>query len=288
MTRKITVAAAQTGPVLQSMASGVEAACAMVQEAARQSVDIVCFPEVFLAPFFPSRLIQDYEKHFLTLPSPVTAPLFTLAREKKVNLVFGYAERDGAYFYNAAAVFDRAGRHLGTYRKTHIPAYFPSELRGGTGSYEKFYFSPGTGLPVFEVDGIRFGIQICNDRLYPEPSRKLALNGAEIIFMPIAYATYGNDNYRVAIWDLPLQARAFDNGVFVVAANRVGDENGRRHIGKSAIVNPLGGRIMKQAGMQAPELLVAAIDLDDVDKARRSLPWWRDRRPDLYGNLDPA
>jgi N-carbamoylputrescine amidase len=97
-----------------------------------------------------------------------------------------------------------------------------------------------------------------------------------------------NDNYRVAIWDLPLQARAFDNGVFVVAANRVGDENGRRHIGKSAIVNPLGGRIMKQAGMQAPELLVAAIDLDDVDKARRSLPWWRDRRPDLYGNLDPA
>jgi len=288
MTRKITVAAAQTGPVVGSMTSGVEAACAMVREAASQSVDIVCFPEVFLAPFFPNRLIQDYEKHFLTLPSPVTDPLFALAREKRVNLVFGYAERDGPYFYNSAAVFDRAGRHLGTYRKTHIPAYFPSELRGGTGSYEKFYFSPGTGLPVFEIDGIRFGIQICNDRLYPEPSRKLALNGAEIIFMPIAYATYGNDNYRVAIWDLPLQARAFDNGVFVVAANRVGDENGRLHIGKSTIVNPLGGRIMKQAGMEAPELLVAAIDLDDVEEARRSLPWWRDRRPDLYGNLDPA
>ena len=288
MTRKITVAAAQTGPVVGSMASGVEAACAIVQEAARESVDIVCFPEVFLAPFFPSRLIQDYEKHFLTLPSPVTDPLFALAREKRVNLVFGYAERDGPYFYNSAAVFDRAGRHLGTYRKTHIPAYFPSELRGGTGSYEKFYFSPGPDLPVFEAEGVRFGIQICNDRLYPEPSRKLALKGAEIIFMPIAYATYGSDDYRVAIWDLPLQARAFDNGVFVVAANRVGDENGRRHIGKSAIVNPLGGRIMKQAGMEAPELLVAAIDLDDVDKARHSLPWWRDRRPDLYGNLDPA
>ena len=105
--------------------------------------------------------------------------------------------------------------------------------------------------------------------------------------MPIAYATYGNDNYRVAIWDLPLQARAFDNGVFVVAANRVGDENGRRHIGMSAIVSPLGGRIIKQATMDGPELLVAEIDLDDVDKARRSLPWWRDRRPDLYGNLDP-
>ena len=54
-----------------------------------------------------------------------------------------------------------------------------------------------------------------------------------------------------------------------------------------AIVNPLGGRIMKQASMDGPELLVTEIDLDDVDKARRSLPWWRDRRPDLYGNLDP-
>jgi N-carbamoylputrescine amidase len=211
-----------------------------------------------------------------------------VARQRKVALIFGYAEREGAYFYNSAAVFDRTGQRVGTYRKTHIPAYFPSELRGGTGSYEKFYFSPGTGLPVFELEGVRFGIQICNDRLYPEPSRKLALKGAEIIFMPIAYATYGNDDYRLAIWDLPLKARAFDNGVFVVAANRVGDENGRRHIGKSAIVNPLGGRIMKQAGMDGPELLVAEIDLDDVDKARRSLPWWRDRRADLYGNLDPT
>lgn len=288
MARKITVAAAQTGPVLGSMSAAVEAACVMLQEAGRKGVDVVCFPEVFLAPFFPNKLIQDYEKHFLKLPSPVTDPLFAVARDSKVAMIFAYAERDRAYFYNSAAVYDRAGEHVGTYRKTHIPAYFPNELRGGTGSYEKFYFSPGTSLPVFMLEGVRFGIQICNDRLYPEPSRKLALQGAEIIFMPIAYATYGNDDYRVAIWDLPLQARAFDNGVFVVAANRVGEETGRRHIGKSAIVNPIGGRIMKQAGMDKDELLVAEIDVDDVDKARRSLPWWRDRRPDLYGNLDPA
>ena len=287
MARKITVAAAQTGPVLGSMAAAVEASCAMLEEAACAGASVVCFPELFLAPFFANRLIQDFEKHFLTLPSPVTDPLFALARDKKLALIFPYAERDGAYFYNSAAVFDRAGRHVGTYRKTHIPAYFPSELRGGTGSYEKFYFSPGSSLPVFKIDGICFGIQICNDRLYPEPSRKLALKGAELIFMPIAYATYGNDEYRIAIWDLPLRARAFENGVFVVAVNRVGDENGRRHIGKSALVNPLGGRIMKQAGMKAPQLLVAELDLGEVVEARRSLPWWRDRRPDLYGNLDP-
>ena len=82
----------------------------MVQEAARKGVDIICFPEVFLAPFFPNRLIQDYEKHFLRLPNPVTEPLFAAAREHKVAMIFAYAERDGAYFYNSAAVFDRAGR----------------------------------------------------------------------------------------------------------------------------------------------------------------------------------
>ena len=286
MGRTITVAAAQTGPVLtDERAPGVEAACAMLEEAARAGVAIICFPEVFLSPFFPNRLTQDYERFFVSLPDSGIDPLFRLAREKRIAMIFAFAERARSYFYNSAAVFDRGGRHLGTYRKTHIPAYFPSELRGGTGSYEKFYFSPGSALPVFELEGVRCGIQICNDRLYPEGSRVLALRGAEIIFMPIAYATYGNDQYRVAIWDLPLQARAFDNGVFVVAANRVGDESGRLHIGKSAIVNPLGGRIVKQAGMDLPELLVAEIDLDDVVRARQSLPWWRDRRPELYGDL---
>src|SRR4029077_13789724 len=109
MARKLRVGAAQTGPVLGGMEEGVEAACAIVKEGARKGVDIICFPEVFLAPFFPNRLIEDYEKHFLTLPHPVTDPLFAVAREQRVMLVFGYAERDGAYFYNSAAVFDRAG-----------------------------------------------------------------------------------------------------------------------------------------------------------------------------------
>lgn len=289
MGTKITVAAAQTGPVLtDDMAPGVDAACGMVEEAAREGVELICFPELFMAPFFANRLIRDYEKYFMALPHPVTEPLFGLAREKGMAMIFPFAERAGSYFYNSAAVFDGKGRHVGTYRKTHIPVYFPSDVTGGTGSYEKFYFAPGNDLPVFDLRGVKFGIQICNDRLYPEPSRVLALKGAEIIFMPIAYATYGDDEYRVAIWDLPLQARAFDNGVFVVAANRVGDEDGRLHIGKSAVVKPLGGRIMKQASMEEPELLVAELDMEEVRNARKSLPWWRDRRSDLYGDMNAA
>ena len=246
-----------------------------------RGADLICFPELFLSPFFPSQLRQDYEHFFLTLPSPVTNPVFETAKRHGIALIFPFGEKDGQYYYNAAAVVDRDGRHLGTYRKTHIPAILPSELRGGTGSYEKFYFTPGSDLPLFEIDGVRFGIQICYDRKFPEGSRALAVQGAEIIFMPICAATYGETLLRGNTWELPLQARAYENGVFVVAPNRAGDEKGRRHIGKSMIVNPVGATVMAVAGMDEPELLIQELDLDDVARAQKSLPWWRDRRPDL-------
>ncbi len=286
MGRKIVVGAAQTGPVLsEDMRPAADAACAMIEEAAAKGVEIVCFPEVFLTPFFPAQLRADYAQFFMELPSPITDPFLDLAREKGIAVIFGYGERAGSYFYNSSAIFDRDGRHLGTYRKTHLPAILPSNRAGGTGSYEKMYFSPGGALPIFEIDGLRFGIQICYDRKFPEGSRALALQGAEIIFMPICAATYGETTLRDNTWALPLQCRAYENGVFVVAVNRCGDENGRRHIGQSMIVNPVGAEIIVEGGRDEPELLVATLDLDDVAEAQRSLPWWRDRRPDLYARL---
>jgi predicted amidohydrolase len=283
MGRTIRVAAAQTGPVLsENMAPGVEIACGMVKEAALQGCDIICFSELFLTPFFPNQLRPDCERFFLELPSPAIEPLIQAACSHGIALIFPFGEKAGPYYYNAAAVFDRKGRHVGTYRKIHIPAILPSSAKGGTGSYEKFYFTPGDALPLFELEGVRFGIQICYDRKFPEGSRVLALKGAQIIFMPICAATYGEVAMRGDTWELPLQCRAYESGVFVVAVNRAGDENGRRHIGKSMIVNPVGASVMAVAGSDEPQLLVQELDLDDVVVAQKSLPWWRDRRPDLY------
>lgn len=285
MARTITIALAQTGPVLgEDLAAGVPSACAMLEEAADKGADILCFCEVFLAPFFPNRLQEDFDRFFLQLPSPVTDPIFNAARERGIALIFPYAERTNSAYYNSACVVDGEGRHVGTYRKTHIPAYFPTELEGGTGSYEKFYFTPGESLPVFEVAGARIGIQICNDRLYPEPSRVLARRGAEIIFMPICYSTYGDADHRIGIWDVPLRSRAYENGVWVAAVNRVGTEEPRVHIGRSMLVDPRGS-IVREAGMQSPELIVETIDLDAVTRQRKKFPWWRDARIDLYDEV---
>lgn len=286
MARKITVAAAQTGPVLtDDIEPGIVEACSMVEKAAEAGADIICFSELFLSPFFPNRLEKNFSKWFFSLPDPRVQPLLDLARKHDMGVVLPYGEQDGRHYYNSTAVIDADGRILGSYRKTHIPAIFPSELKGGTGSYEKFYFTPGDSYPVFQVKGVKIGVQICYDRKFPEGSRALAVQGAEILFMPICAASYGETKLRDNTWDVPLRARAYENGTFVVAVNRAGDENGRRHLGRSMIINPIGAEIVAEAGEDEAELIFRTLDLDDVATAQTSLPWWRDRRPETYAVL---
>ena len=289
MARMITLAAAQTGPVPgDDWRVNVPGAVAMIEEAARRKVDIVSFSELFLTPFFPNRLTRDFDQFFVTLDEPELQPIFKAAADNRVALVFPFGEKNGRHYHNSCLVTDKNGKRLGIYRKTHIPAILPSDLPGGTGSYEKFYFSPGTAFPVFDLCGTKVGIQICYDRKYPEGSRLLALKGAEILFMPICAATYGETKLRGNTWELPLQARAYENGVYVVAVNRAGVELGRNHIGRSMIVDPIGADIVAEASTDKAELLVASVDLDHVATAQTSLPWWRDRRPELYGSLSAA
>lgn len=285
MSRTITVGAAQTGPVKSdNMKTMIPAALKVIDEAAGRGVDILTFGELFMSPFFPNRLTENFDGFFTPPDSDVIEEIRAAAKKADLALILPFGERANSGMYNSAMVLDRKGNLVGTYRKTHIPAYFPNEKAGGTGSYEKFYFTPGEGLPVFDVDGIKLGIQICNDRLYPEPSRVMALQGAEIIFMPICYSVYSDPEHRNAIWDVAMRARAFENGVFVVAANRVGSEGVRRHLGRSMIVDPRGS-ILVEASSEREELIVATIDMDTVSAMRKKFPWWRDRRPDLYGPL---
>jgi len=283
--RKIKVAAAQTGSVeSEDMNSMVPAACSMIRDAASKNVSHLTFCELFLSPFFPNQLIEDNDRFFTTPDSEPMMAIRECARECEVALVLPYGEAAPTGNFNSALIVDRKGKIVGNYRKTHIPAYFPNSKAGGTGSYEKFYFTPGGSLPVFDVDGVKIGIQICNDRLYPEPSRILTLQGAEVIFMPIAFSVYSDPEHRNSIWELALRSRAFENGVFVVASNKVGTEGVRKHLGRSMVVDPKGA-IVAEASNSKEELLVHEIDLAEVSAMRKKFPWWRDRRPDLYGPI---
>jgi N-carbamoylputrescine amidase len=285
MPRPLTIAAAQTGAVADGDFAGIaDAAHTLLDEAGRQGVRLLTFPELFLTPFFANRLEEDFDRYFLAADDKLLNQLRAKAASHGIALVLPFAEKAADGYYNTALVCDEQGREVGRYRKTHIPAYFPTEGPGGTGSYEKFYFTPGPSLPVIKVAGAAIGIQICNDRLYPEASRALAMAGAEMIVMPIAYSTYADPAQRTSIWEVPLRARAYENGVYVLACNRVGTEGPRRHLGRSMVVDPR-GMIVTEAGTEQPQLLTAQVDLDAVGAARKKFPWWRDRRPDLYGPL---
>lgn len=224
---------------------------------------------------------------FDPMPSPLINPIVEEAKKNHMALILAYAERDGIHRYNAAIVYDTDGHVLGKYRKMHIPAYFPSNLPGGTGSYERLYFAPGNlGFPVFELKelGVKISVQICYDRMFPEGYRILALKGAGIVFNPTNYAAYGQD-YRLRAWGRLAQSRAYENGFFVCIPNKAGIEGERDNTGRSMIISPIGGDIMVTGSPDKEEVVAAEIDLDDVAEARKKLPFWRDRRSDQYSDL---
>lgn len=286
MERLLTVAAAQVGPTTDDKAATVARLATLLDKAGQRDVRLICYPELCLMPFFPARLVRDNDGFFDDLPGPLIEPLLSRARKYRVALLLPYGEREGDTHYNSALVFDERAEVVGKYRKVHIPAYFPSSLPGGTGSFERLYFAPGNlGFPVFQVSGVKVGVQICYDRLFPEGSRALALKGAEVVFYPNNLAAYGQP-YRHRVWERLVCIRAYENGFFAVAPNKAGLEGVRDNIGQSLIVGPLeGGEVLAKAETDGDELVVATIDLGQVSEARKGLPFWRDRRPDQYGDL---
>ena len=251
----------------------------MIEQAAKQKVQVLCLQELFYGPYFCAE--QDARWYELTEPvpdGPTVKLMQKLAAKHKMAMVVPVYEKEmtGLYF-NTAAVIDNDGRYLGKYRKHHIPHCHP-------GFWEKFYFTPGDGgYPVFQTKHARVGVYICYDRHFPEGARILGLNGAEIVFNPSATVA-GLSEY---LWELEQPAHAVANGYFVGAINRVGTEKPwsiGEFYGKSYFCNPR-GKIVAQAGRDKDELVVADLDLDMIQEVRNVWQFFRDRRPESYAPL---
>jgi N-carbamoylputrescine amidase len=250
---------------------------AMIAQAAKKKVKILCLQELFYGPYFCAEQdIRWYELTERVPDGPTTKQMQELAaRHGMVMVVPVYEEQMTGVYFNTAAVIDADGTYLGKYRKHHIPHCHP-------GFWEKFYFTPGDlGYPVFETKFARVGVYICYDRHFPEGARILGLNGAEIVFNPSATVA-GLSEY---LWELEQPAHAVANGYFVGAINRVGTEapwNIGKFYGKSYFCNPR-GKIVAQASRDKDEVLVADLDLDMILEVRRVWQFFRDRRSETYG-----
>jgi beta-ureidopropionase len=250
----------------------------MIADAAGQGAQVVGLQEIFHGPYFCAE--QDPKWYATAEPEdgPTVSRMREVAREHGIVLVVPwYEEEQPGVYYNTACVIERDGTVLGKYRKTHIPHVGPC-------FWEKFYFKPGNlGYPVFDTSAGRIGLIICYDRHFPEVARELGIKGAEIVFNPSATV----ESLSRYLWELEQPAHAVANGFWMAASNRVGVEaplNPAKFYGSSYFCSPR-GKIIAQASDSGDEVLVADLDLDEIREVRNTWQFFRDRRPETYGEL---
>jgi beta-ureidopropionase len=258
--------------------SMIEEHIAQARAAAAQGTQVMCFQELFYGPYFCQ--VQDpkfYEYAEAVPDGPTTKRFQELARELGMVLVLPvYEQEQPGVLFNTAAVIDADGSYLGKYRKNHIPQV--------KGFWEKFYFRPGNlGYPVFDTAVGKVGVYICYDRHFPEGWRALGLNGAQIVFNPSAT----HRGLSAYLWQLEQPASAVANEYFVGAINRVGVEDlgDNDFYGTSYFVDPEGKFVGSVADAYAPELVVRDLDMDLLTEVRNRWAFYRDRRPEAYGDL---
>ncbi|MEO6717893.1 MAG: N-carbamoylputrescine amidase [Novosphingobium sp.] len=276
----LTVAALQLALGSPSEAENIAAVSALVEQAAADGAQLILPPELFSGTYFCKR--EDESLFALARPTaehPSVLAMQALAAKLKVAIPTSFFERDGQHYYNTLAMIDEHGTILGTYRKSHIP--------DGPGYEEKFYFRPGnTGFKVWEVCGTRIGVGICWDQWYPESARAMALMGADVLLYPTAIGSEpydaGLDTSRM--WRRAMQGHAVSNCMPVVAANRIGTEDGQTFYGHSFITDEWGD-LLREFGGAESGVLTATLDLARAAKHRAGMGFFRDRRPDLYARL---
>jgi N-carbamoyl-D-amino-acid hydrolase len=313
LSRIITVAAAQLGPIQKAEPRSVAVArmVRLMERAHKRGVQLVVFPELALTTFFPRHFHQDVreaDSWFETsMPSNETAPLLDAARRFGIGFHLGYAEltqeaddagQIRARRFNTAILVGPAGDILLKYRKVHLPGHAEYEPKRVVQHLEKRYFEVGNlGFPVIrapmgELDGINMGMMICNDRRWPEAWRVLGLQSVELV--ALGYNTpslnmeaggFEAHHLRVFHSHLSIQAGCYQNACFAVATAKAGTEDGAELFGHSIIVNPQ-GEIIAMAGSWDDELITADCDLDMCTLGRTTIfAFEKHRRPEAYTRI---
>lgn len=278
MSRTLTVAAAQMGPIArdETREKVVERLIALLHEASERSAELVVFPELALTTFFPryftldeAEIDQWFEE---SMPNETTQPLFDEAARLGVGFSLGFAELvrddDGTkHRYNSQILVERDGGTVGVFRKVHIPGHEHEEPWRPFQHAERHYFEPGPdGFPVWHAFGGVVGMAICNDRRWSETYRVMSLQGAELILIgyntPVHYSPDPQQNALQGFHNhLVMQAGAYQNGTWVIGVAKAGLEEGIEQLGQSVVIAP-SGQIVAQCITLGDEVATARIDLD--------------------------
>jgi predicted amidohydrolase len=252
---------------------------ASMRETASHGAKLTVFPECALTGYcFDS--LDEARPHAETIPGPFTDEIGGLCRELDAFVVAGMLEcreapsNDGNRVFNASVLIGPAGL-IGAYRKVHLPFL----------GIDRFACPGDRPFAVHDAGELRLGMNICYDGSFPEASRVMALDGADLIVLPTNWPPAAQ-----CFAEYVINARALENHVWYMSVNRVGEERGVRFVGASRICHPT-GKTLVSAG-QGEEIIYADIDptvarnkhlvrvpgVHEIDRIK-------DRRPEFYGPI---
>jgi len=239
-----------------------------IEKAKKQGAALVCFPELNVTGYSTDPVIKEYAE---PIPGPISRQLEQTARDTEIVILAGMAEKDETGRIFASQLVTGPRGIAGVYRKLHIAPP------------EQAVFSQGIQVPLINILGVNLGIQLCYDAHFPELATRMAVDGADIIFMPHA-SPRGTPQEKLNSWLRHMTARAFDNGVFIVACNQVGkNQKGLEFPGLAVVIGPSGNILTDKTG-GGEDMLVTDLKSDALSavrdhKMRYFLP---NRRPELY------
>ena len=264
--RQITVAVVQTSPVLNEVNANLAAITKVVEDVSlREKVDLFVFPELCTTGFECGVRFADLAER---VSGPTVSTIAQLASEYGTHIAFGMAERQKveSVVYSAAIVVDPEGEVIADYQKLHLKGEQRLTFRPG--------FKCVTAATSFGVIGLMVGW----DLAFPEVSRSLAIDGAELLCV-----CGGWEEPHAHEWRSYAFARAYENAAFVAASNRVGQEPTYRFFGESVIVGPRGavhGRLEDEAGV-----VIATLDLDEARQVQDETQLLQARQPRSYRSV---
>lgn len=228
----------------------------LMKAAKKQGAQFVLLPELFDVGYDLNRVM-----HMAYDTEQTITRLSQISKAQNLYIMAGIYEKALEGSYNSAYVFDPNGEVIAKYRKNKLFCL----------SKEKEVFTQGKDLATVEIGGIKFGLMICYDIRFPELARRYVDEGCTGLAIISAFPFP-----RVEHWKTLLKARAIENQLYVVAANRVGENDGFWFHGKSSIIDPW-GTLLQEANETDETFAIAHINAKKVEEVREKLPALKDR-----------
>ncbi|OGI45787.1 hypothetical protein A2121_00995 [Candidatus Nomurabacteria bacterium GWB1_40_6] len=277
----VTIAAVQNS-VSPDLKANLVKTAKLVERAAKKGAQIICLQELYKTTYFPQYKNARKDDFAETIPGESTKVFSVIAKKYKAVIIVPIFEKDkNGHFHNSAVVINTDGKLMPTYRKIHIPQ---DPL-----FYEKNYFEDGDGgYKIYKTKYVTFAVLICYDQWFPEAARAVKLAGADIVFYPTAIGTIAKEKQKEGdwhnAWETIMRGHAVANSMYVVAINRIGQEDKLKFWGQSFICDAF-GKIIKKAGKIKDEVLISKIDLSSNKIIEEEWGFMRNRRTDTYKKL---